>query len=267
MPLSDFQRRTLVLLAANRNPDSYIAGATPIHAQEDSPRYSTDIDIFHDTIEAVLASMDADRQTLLANGYRFEVLGQYRSFAEARIFLKGDELRLEWAADSAWRFFPLVPDALFGYRLHPADSATNKVLAGASRREARDYVDLLHLDATFLPLGPLVWAASGKDPGMTPNFILEELVRHAHYREEDFARLLLARPIDLHAAKREWLRAIEVSRQLIDQLPAAEVGCLYLDPRGEPVSPEPSDAERFQRLIRHTPTLGGAWPRVVNDTQ
>jgi hypothetical protein len=33
------------LLASQRNPHSYVAGATPLN--RDAPRYSADIDVFH----------------------------------------------------------------------------------------------------------------------------------------------------------------------------------------------------------------------------
>ena len=45
MPLSDLQHAILSLLAQNRNAESFVPGATPL--QQDGPRYSSDIDIFH----------------------------------------------------------------------------------------------------------------------------------------------------------------------------------------------------------------------------
>jgi hypothetical protein len=40
-------------------------------------------------------------------------------------------MRLEWAHDSAFRFFPTQRHELLGYVLHPVDLATNKASAGA----------------------------------------------------------------------------------------------------------------------------------------
>jgi hypothetical protein len=45
VPLSKTQADVLRLLASQRNPDSYVAGATPLN--RDAPRYSADIDVFH----------------------------------------------------------------------------------------------------------------------------------------------------------------------------------------------------------------------------
>jgi hypothetical protein len=49
--------------------------------------------------------------------------------------------RVDWAHDSAWRFMPLVRDALGGLLLHPVDLAINKVLALAGRDEPRDLTE------------------------------------------------------------------------------------------------------------------------------
>ena len=42
-----------MIIAANRSPDSYVAGTTVIHRAEDSPRYSADLDLFHDLEDSV----------------------------------------------------------------------------------------------------------------------------------------------------------------------------------------------------------------------
>jgi hypothetical protein len=47
-------------------------------------------------------------------------------------------MKLEWVADSDFRFFPTIRDETFGYIPHPVDLATNKVAAAYGRREPRD---------------------------------------------------------------------------------------------------------------------------------
>ena len=74
--------------------------------------------------------------------------------------IREDRLRLDWATDSAFRFFPVLPDEEFGYCLHQADLATNKVLALAGRSEVRDFLDTLLIDRTYLSLGAVIWAFS-----------------------------------------------------------------------------------------------------------
>ena len=89
------------------------------------------------------------------------------------VTVAGHPLKIEWAQNSAFRFFPRQKDDLCGYRLHDADAATNKLLALAGRSEVRDFVDILHLDAHYLSLGALAWAACGKDAGYPPDFLLD----------------------------------------------------------------------------------------------
>ena len=93
----------------------------------------------------------------------------------------GTTTPLEWARDSDFRFFPAVADELFGYRLHIADIATNKALAAGGRREPRDVLDLLYIHGRHLPLGAVIWAAVGKDPGYSPESLICEIRRNARY--------------------------------------------------------------------------------------
>ena len=46
---------------------------------------------------------------------------------EASVEGLGETMKLEWVADSDFRFFPAQPDDLFGYVLHPVDLATNSM--------------------------------------------------------------------------------------------------------------------------------------------
>jgi hypothetical protein len=51
VPLSKLQSAILRLLASHRDAESYVAGSTPLN--RDAPRYSNDIDLFHDREERV----------------------------------------------------------------------------------------------------------------------------------------------------------------------------------------------------------------------
>jgi hypothetical protein len=59
-------------------------------------------------------------------------------FVEAEIGDDNDRVVVQWAHDSAYRFFPLVEHEVFGLTLHPVDLATNKTLALVGRRAVRD---------------------------------------------------------------------------------------------------------------------------------
>jgi hypothetical protein len=155
---------------------------------------------------------------------------------------------------------PLVRDAVGGWLLHPVDLAVNKVLALAGRDEPRDYVDILHIHDTVLPLGAVVWGAIGKDPGFTPVSLLELLKRRGRHRPEDFARLDLVTPFDVVAAKAQWLRALSEAEAFVRRQPAAEVGCLYWSAADQrfvmPGAQSSASAPHYGRP-------GGVVPRVV----
>lgn len=261
MPLGDFEKSILRLLAVNRNPESYVAGATVFLRREDSLRQSRDIDVFHDTVQSLQQAALQDATVLEQNGYALEWADQQEMFRRAVVSKAGQATKLEWAYDSAFRFFPVQADAEIGFVLHPLDGATNKVLALASRGELRDYLDALFLHRNVLGLGALVWAACGKDAGFTPQFLIEEAQRLAHYPASRLHTLLLRAPVDLVECKRQWLQALAEARTLFNQLPPEEVGCLYLNANHQAVTPNPSTPE-FSQLRRHYGAVRGAWPAI-----
>jgi hypothetical protein len=261
MPLGTFERDILRLLAQNRNPDSFVAGATVLHQAEKSPRISRDIDLFHDAAEAISAAVQKDVATLQAHGFIVEIPHPQPAFQRGFVSQADRQTKIEWLYDSAFRFFPVEPDVDLGYRLNFWDAATNKLLALAGRNEFRDYLDVLWLDQHHLSLGALAWAASGKDAGLTPDFLLEEAQRNSRFAGEEVGKLELAQPLDLVALKRQWLAAISAAKTLVAALPPEELGCLYLDARGVPRTPDPRHSE-FPKWIRHFGSIKGAWPKL-----
>jgi len=262
VPISDIQAVVLRCIAANRSPESYLAGATVVHRDRKSPRFSQDIDLFHDVEDSIARCAEQDATTLRNAGYAVAWQMRTPTFHRAVITVGGQTLKVEWAQDSAFRFFPVQQDAFCGYRLHDADAATNKLLALAGRSEIRDFVDVMHLDETYLSLGALAWAACGKDPGFTPDFLLEQAGRHTAYTQADLGRLSLRTPYDLGVLKKQWLAALDQARDLVAKLPPGEIGCLYVRSDQTPVTPDPASME-FRTLIRHRGAVRGAWPTVT----
>jgi hypothetical protein len=262
MPLTAIQHGVMRLLAGRRSPESHVAGGVAINKSADSPRFSSDIDFFHDVADSVYACAEADAAVLSQAGYAVEWLMRQPFLHRADVQRDSDRLKLEWCYDSAFRFFPTQPDPELGYRLHAADLAANKILALAGRSEIRDLIDILYLNDSYLSLGAICWAACGKDPGYNPFSLLEAAKRQTKFRAEDLADERLAQPITLPDLKEKWLVAVAQAEGLIQALPAAEVGCLYLKPDFTPLTPDP-DAADFPTLIRHYGSLRGAWPVVV----
>ncbi len=257
MPLTAYQRTVLRLLAANRSPDSYVAGGTVVNQGDATPRYSNAIDLFHDPAASVVACAAADITTLETDGYQVERVLDGRSFIRATVARDGETVLIDWATDSAFRFFPVVADADVGYRLHAIDAATNKCLALAGRTEVRDLIDILTVHDTTLHLGAICWAACGKDPGFTPDLLLDLIARNARVTPDALAREALREPIDPKQLKLRWLEAHTQARALIRTLPGAELGCVYVGSDGA-VSRSPKEGDR-----PHWGSVRGALPTVV----
>src|SRR5258707_5806755 len=262
MPIGAFESEVLRTIAGNRNPDSFIGGATVLYQAPDSARASRDLDVFHDTVESLTNSVELDVATLNRDGFVVELEKPQETFRRAMIRRAGQETKLEWVFDSAFRFFPVATDSQLGWRLNFWDAATNKTLALFGRHEFRDFIDAYFLHKEHLHLGALVWAAAGKDPGLTPELILQWIRRHGLYDPEQIKEVTVNRPLDLVKMKGEWMQIMEECDALVEKLPMKEVGCLYLDEADQPVCPNPA-APGFARLTRHFGSVKGAWPRIV----
>lgn len=263
MPLTPFQRDLLATLTASPDEGRYLAGGAALHFAPHSLRYSDDLDFFHDSEQRVATAFAADRAHLAAVGYTVAVELSLPGFVRAIVRRGPDATRVDWAHDSAWRFMPLVRDDLGGLLLHQVDLAVNKVLALAGRDEPRDFVDILDVMERVLSLGPLCWAAVGKDPGLTPLGVLALLQRRGRYRPEDFARLHLVAPFDLPAAKALWLAALTDADQFVRERPADEIGALYYHvDHLRFVTPRPEGSLADQHIVLHYGTPGGVLPRI-----
>ena len=235
MALTNFQRDVCRLLADHRiaSGESYVADAAALNELIVAPRVSMDIDLFHDTEEALEASWNADRHLLEKQGFEVRVIRERPSFVEAEVGKDRETVLMQWTRDSAYRFFPLVRHPDFGLALHPFDLATNKVLALVGRLEVRDWVDLIHAGDRVQPLGYLAWAACGKDPGFSPDGILEQAARSARYSAGEVLALAFAgEPPDPADLSRRWHTMLATAKQIVASLPYAEVGRCVLSREG-----------------------------------
>lgn len=254
MPLSNLQSEILRTLAAHRSPESYVAGSTPLH--RDGPRFSGDIDIFHHREEQVATAAAEDATVLRSAGFALEWLRREPGIHAADVRRGGESTKLEWVRDSDFRFYPAIPDALFGYTLHLVDIATNKALAAAGRQAPRDALDLLYIHERHLPLGAVIWAAVGKDLGYSPESLIAEIRRNARYRADEYDALPMAAPIDAGSVAQRLRAALEAADAFARLMPAGKEGLLFLQD-GQPVQPDPHRLESYTELAgkRH-----GLWP-------
>jgi hypothetical protein len=262
MPLTEFQIQVAGLLLCNRAPESHLAGGAALHLLPNSTRYSNDLDFFHDSVERVADAYQADIEVLSGHGFDVAIEMTQPGYVRASVSRAGLSTQIEWAHDSAWRFMPPIQHPVVGCQLHPIDLAVNKVLTLAGRDEARDFLDILFVHREILPLGALVWAAVGKDPGFTPFSLLELLRRRGKYRSEDFKRLHLARDVDLQETKSRWLLALEASLEFISRRDPDQAGCLYYSGSERRfVAPADAGTSLPDGVSTHFGRPGGVLPR------
>ncbi len=260
MPLSKIQVDVLRLLAAHRDPESYVAGSTPLNRR--SPRYSGDIDVFHSREERVASAAASDAETLQAAGYGIRWIRRAPAVCTAEVSGQDGATHLEWVVDSEVRFFPVMKDETFGYVLHPADLAVNKVMAAAGRREVRDVVDVVTVHEMILPLGALVWAAVEKSPGYTPEGLIAEIRRNSHYPLAEWRAIASAEPIDANTVMSKLRAALDDAEAFVSRMPTEKAGLLFVR-EGKVVQPDP---ERLDEYETHAGKLRGHWPSSMEIT-
>ena len=265
MPLNTLQKDILAVLAANRSEESHFAGGIVLTVADDSARFSRHFDIFHELAEEVTRASNRDVESLRRAGFQVDTPSRYgewekdATFRKAKIRRGNESVEIDWAADSAFRFFPIERDPLLGWRLHPFDIATNKALALSARTETRDYVDIVELHES-LPLPPVCWAACGKDPGFTPLSLLKMMRRFAKI---DPAKLeeIQARALDPVQLKMAWIEMSDAAEsemiRVADDQPGLPIGVAFVDAAGKP-----GWIGNDATLRLHAPSVRGCWPKV-----
>ena len=266
MPLTPLQKDVLAILAGNRSEESHFAGGVVLNASDDSARFSHDFDIFHELAAEVTRASNGDVESLRAAGFRVETpsrCGEWEKesgFRKAKVTRGSESVEIDWAADSAFRFFPIEPDAQLGWRLHLFDVATNKALALSARTETRDYVDIVELHRTY-PLTAICWAACGKDPGFTPLSLLKMMRRFARISPTELDKIKV-RSLDPIGLKTAWIQMSDEAEskmiQVADEQPDLPIGVAFVDSSGRPgwIGDNPS-------LQLHAPSIRGCWPRLL----
>ena len=256
MPLTPIQEDVLRAIAAHRSPASHVAGGIALNSAANSARISKDIDVFHDGIDPLATSSEADCAVLSAAGFHVERLLWETGFRRARIARRDELVLLEWCYTDTWRFFPIEADAVLGWRLHPFDAITNKAIALAGRSETRDLIDLVSYAPEF-PLERVIWAAAGKDDGWNPHSLLRRMCRNAAVRSSQFEELRTRfTPTEL---KERWLEISDNAEVRIDEATraGADPGLAFVTPGGRVSWHDDPAASPL------APVAGHIWPHIV----
>ena len=169
MPLTVIQQEVTKALRSFRTEHDFVGGGAALNKKWS--RLSDDMDIFHDRRDRLPDSVEREIQALRDAGFVVEETVESDLTVEIIAGKNNAETKVQWFYDdeTCKRFFAAVQDEDFGFRLHQADTAVNKVLCASRRREAvRDAIDLLNIVRLYSPLGPLIWAAVGKAPSSSP---------------------------------------------------------------------------------------------------
>lgn len=265
MPLTTLQKDILAVLAANRSEESHFAGGIVLNATDDSARFSHDFDIFHELAGEVTRASNRDVESLRRAGFEVDTSSRNNEWKEDATFRKArvrrgeQSVEIDWAADSAFRFFPIERDALLGWRLHLFDMATNKALALSARTETRDYVDIVELHKTF-PLPAICWAACGKDPGFSPLSLIKMMKRFAKVSPTELDKIK-ARALDPVKLKMAWIEMSDAAEaemiRVADEQPDLPIGVAFVDAAGKPGWIGDDSSLRI-----HAPSVRGCWPTV-----
>lgn len=261
--LEPFQRELLRFLAANRSPSSFVAGGSALN--RDTPRLSRDIDIFHRTVAEIDAACSRDLHALKSAGYEVERVRETSTMREWTVSDGyGQATRIQWTRDTAWLFFPPVPDPDFGFVLSFEDLAVNKLAAAADRGRRRDYHDLLALDLQGANLWVLALASMGKDAEFSPVATLERALRLLRQAGEDDEDPDYEGPsLSWETVRAEMQSRLEAALSTLASFEwTGWAGALVLDAKHGrlPLNITPKDLPGCQRG-RATP--GGAWPTTL----
>ena len=140
-------------------------------------------------------------------GLQVSVVRRFATFVELVIGQGADQVRVELALDSPFRFEPPLPTEIGvmvnGYR----DLAVDKLLAYYGRAEPRDAVDLYFI-LQREPLDTLLLMAARKDPGFDLYWFAVALNRAVTFPDEEerwpVKMLIPFNALDLKQKFREW---------------------------------------------------------------
>jgi len=246
--------------------ERYVAGGVALNLAVNGRRLSRDIDLFHDTTEALESSWLRDCEILRENNLSVEVLRDAPGFKEVMVIKDQERAVVQWSRDSAFRFFPLIKDDLLGLVLHPFDLATNKVLALAGRLEPRDWVDVIACNLKIQLFGYLAWAACGKDPGFNPVSLLAEAKRSGRYSQIELNELSFDGKIpDAAVLGAEWHEMLKQAEALCIALENKPPGTCVLEQDGRLCSRLPDDLKTAlsqNQLLFHEGSIRGTYPII-----
>ena len=257
MPLTELQRRILEAISSSSNPEDHVGGGSVI--SRSGQLYSDDIDLFSVRESTLLSVVAEDERSLADAGLGVDWQIRSATYFRAIVMSGTSSTRLDWGVDSDHRFFPAEKDDAFGYRLHPVNLATDKILAAVDRNEPRDIIDLTTVSKFILPLGPVAWAAAEKSPGRSPDMIIGKLRARARLRQEQIDLDRLDRNIDAGDLNNWLRRKCDEAQAWMDSVPPLFGFGVFMNAEWSPDVPDFAFGNSNGWAV-HSGSRKGSWP-------
>jgi hypothetical protein len=181
--LTPLQERVARIIASLEEAEDFaLAGGAALIARGDVQRQTRDLDFFGLTGAAVDRLVPSAERALRAAGLAIHRIQVNPGFARLIIESGDDRTELDLAADA--RLFP-AESGEPAPMLSGEELAVDKLLALFGRAEARDFVDLLAVEARY-GFDRLCELAAQKDLGFTPTMLAEMLGRFGRLRRDEF---------------------------------------------------------------------------------
>ena len=182
--LTPVQREALALFATLPDQERfYLTGGTALAEFFLGHRLSFDLDLFT-TEETLIVPFSRHLESAFqGQGWKVDVVRRFSSYVEIVLGAGEDELRLDLALDSPFRFAPPVRSEYGVWVNDYEDLQAEKVLAYYGRAEPRDAVDLYFLLQEEAP-EHLMGLAAQKDPGFDRYWFAVALNRAQQFPDE-----------------------------------------------------------------------------------
>lgn len=267
MPLTKLQLSALEVLKPFRTENTFIGGGAALNQQW--ARISDDLDIFDDRRKVLPEQVAPELEKLREAGFSIEIINEDQWMVEAVLRKFGFETKIQWMdePETSRRFFPAILDAEFGYRLHQADAAVNKVLCASRRNSAaRDAVDLVAIVENYAPLGPMIWALAAKDVDIAPPQIIRDIRKNVFgYADDEIRTVRLENEATSRAHVRSVLEpALDQAAAYCDErAPEDYLGQLFVDQTEIPIEADLEILERGEAVALEIKDFG-VLPTIAN---
>jgi len=161
----------------------YLTGGTALAEYYLGHRLSFDLDFFTGVDSLILPMSYQIEHKIQSPSLQVSVIRRFASYVEFLITQDNDQLKVDLALDSPFRFFPPTLSEQGVLVNNDHDLFVDKLLAYFGRAEPRDAIDLhIILQQESLPL--LLERASQKDPGFDLYWFAIALERSAGFPDE-----------------------------------------------------------------------------------